>query len=344
MRVKNYTLLEVMYFSIFLMGCSSHVGSSVDTTNNEKKQKVENPIKIEKEQNVSSPLALQTLADKLVADVVNTIPVGANIDKVAIATPVDVSSLEKTDWLGRELAEYFVSALHQRGFPVLEYKIKGWLEITANGDYVYSRDWQKLASKAAVSRVLSGTMSRNDSGVMVYARIVNLKTLMVEGSAEIFIPYNVLPSCYKNYPVTCGDTVAVSSNLANSNKTSYTYVSDNYKTSNKKTTSQTNVKNNKPTATSSKPQVKTVSKNHNEPKVLNNNSRTTTTTNLTTTVADGSQVTSKGTQGIDCASCKGSGKSCHQKCSDPVIYPAGTRSFGSMLVRDVGAQSQFDRR
>lgn len=338
-----HILIGALFFGAILGGCSTN--KVPETAKVEQPAVMENPINIEKAKVSSSPLALQNLADKLVADLVATIPVTTNIDKVAIATPVEVSSLEKTDWLGRELAEYFVSALHQRGFSVLEYKIKGWLEITANGDYVYSRDWQKLASKASVSRVLSGTMSRNDGGVMVYARIVNLKTSMVEGSSEIFIPDSVLPSCYRNYPRTCGDNPVVTTTTV---KPVNNYVYKAPKKTNAESITKTSNKTVAPPVPKKVANTTVANKKSSTPKqaqvgpiVLNNVNSSTT---VRKQAVDGSEVTSNGTEGLACQDCKGNKNNCHAKCSDPLIYPAGTHSYGSMLVRDVGTQSQYDRR
>ncbi len=182
---------------LFLSACSN---------TNPQDQAVTDTVKVEtKEVATFNSNDLVGIADGVVKDIVASVAPLTEIDKVAIATPVDISTLEYSDWLGRELAEMFITSLHKRGISVYEYKLKGWLEVTSNGDYIYSRNWQKLASKAKVTRVLSGTLSRNEKGVMLYARLVNIKEYMVEGASEVFIPYEKLPKCYKDAPLTCNN-------------------------------------------------------------------------------------------------------------------------------------------
>ena len=194
--IKAFLYSMAAFILLSLAGCSSPAPVAAQT-----------PEAVhEKAPDRRSGEGLKPYADKLVTEVVASINDTGNRPRVAIATPVDVASLEHTDWLGRELAEQFVAGLHRQGYQVLEYKLTGWLEITPNGDYIYSRNWQKLAGKASVTHILSGTMSRNDNGVMVYGRLVNLRNSVVEGASDIFIPYDSLPECYRKYPRTCGDT------------------------------------------------------------------------------------------------------------------------------------------
>ncbi len=369
MRSLICCLAAVMLLGVF--GCSSKnpepVSRPVSTQETAKK--------------IQDPAELRRYAYTLVKDVVSSIPKSERGGRVAIATPVDVASLEHTDWLGRELAEYFVSAMHENGFQVLEYKLTGWLEITANGDYIYSRNWQKLAGKASVSKVLSGTMSRNDNGVMVYARLVNLKTSMVEGTSEIFIPYENLPSCYRLYPKTCGDhpvydsqikdpsTGGVVNGKASSTTRTSTANRNTQRAQNRSTTNNarnSNARRNTSGATRSSQR----SNNSSTSRRTQYSSRTTTRTSTTTTSAgsptvlnnsrgsnsystsdnsasyrvDGSQATSNGNMSIPCESCAQSDAHCHAECSDPDIYPASSGLYGGSIVRDVRNQSQYDRR
>lgn len=357
--IRKYKLSAAILASIIcLTGCSTSNTETVPDT----------PIVLEHTQPKQEPIPVKNIsikeyADNLVAQVVNSITVEKG-GKVAIATPVDVKSLESTDWLGRELAEAFVGSLHNKGFQVLEYKLKGWLEITQDGDYIYSRNWQKLATSAKVTRILSGTMSRNEQGVMVYARLVNLKNLMVEGTGEIFIPYSDLPSFYKTspmVPVVQENSPKENHTPANSRKPSgekphtsspkdeksdaRTKNNQKPQASNKQDTKKrddkkTDAKNSGKGSVASTPKPQSLNKNDGKDYALNQN------TNPDPVVYASTGAVNSGNQA--CATCGSATNSkakkyCHDKCQDPINYPATTYQQGGKLVRDAGFQSQYDR-
>ena len=117
---------------------------------------------------------------------------GSSVSPIAVASFVNLGTLETSNWLGQQLAEDFVHELHRRGEIVFDYKLTGSIKVTPEGDFVFSRDWTELAKRVPVSRVLTGTLSRNAEGIIVNARIVSLKTHMVEATAQGFVPANML--------------------------------------------------------------------------------------------------------------------------------------------------------
>ena len=117
---------------------------------------------------------------------------GRPMSAIAVTSFVNLSTLESTNWLGQQMAEDFIHELHRRGEIVFDYKLTGSIKVTPEGDFVFSRDWTELAKRVPVSRVLTGTLSRNAEGIIVNARIVSLKTHMVEATAQGFVPANML--------------------------------------------------------------------------------------------------------------------------------------------------------
>lgn len=336
------------------LGVAGVLALSACTTSVTKSTSAPAPRQASQEEKTHDATRLAMMADGLVGRVVGSMGPGAVTGLVAIATPVDVSSLEQTDWLGRELAEQFVNALHKRGFPVYEYKLKGWLEVTKEGDYIYSRNWQKLASKANVSRVLSGTLSRNDTGVMLYARLVNLKTQVVEGSSELFIPYEVLPKCYRAGASTCNlaglsplypvapNLVATNSSLnkqpaVKSEKKSFKRVTANKASNTKKGTY----------ATKTKARTKKLNKqgltNRDAPVVTNEPDNQVIAYKVPPVKNNSTSYTGEGAC-TACAQGSGTVSKCHKDCYEAVTYPASTMGVGGLLVRDASGQSQYDRK
>lgn len=60
--------------------------------------------------------------------------------------------------------------------------------MTSQGDFAFSRDWQDLAKEQQIQFVLTGTMLRQDGGVLVNARVVGMQSRIVVASAQGFLP------------------------------------------------------------------------------------------------------------------------------------------------------------
>lgn len=123
--------------------------------------------------------------------------------RIAITSFVDTDTYENSGYLGRALAEFFTHEMSSRAFDVTEYKLTGKLSVSKDGDYILSRNWRKIAKDTNVKYLLGGTLTRNDKGVVVVARIINMQTRQSIATATDFIPYNLLPSCYRTASKNC---------------------------------------------------------------------------------------------------------------------------------------------
>jgi len=143
-------------------------------------------------QPVSRALSLHSvvkgMADQLLASELNH---GKNLP-VAITSLANLDDLNNTNWLGQTVSESFIHELQIRHVPVIDYKVTGTIKVMNGGDFVMSRNWQELNKQVPVSRVLTGTMSRTDEGVMLNARIIDMNSGLVEASAVGFVPNSLL--------------------------------------------------------------------------------------------------------------------------------------------------------
>ncbi|MFO6421819.1 FlgO family outer membrane protein [Motilimonas sp. KMU-193] len=127
-----------------------------------------------------------------------------NRDPNASKTPIAVTSitnmddLQNTNWLGQAISEAFIHELHIRELPVIDFKTTGKIKVTPEGDFVFSREWDQLRSKIPVYRVFTGTMSRNDEGVIVNVRTINMQSLLVESTGRAFIPNRLLVGAHNS--------------------------------------------------------------------------------------------------------------------------------------------------
>lgn len=123
----------------------------------------------------------------------------ANMEYVNDKTPIGVThfalldtNLQKTDLLGRQMAESFVHELHKFRVPVIDFKATEYIRITEDGDFVLSRDYLELSSSLPIEYVLTGTMTKHQGGVLVNARILGMESRAVVASAQMLVPFYVV--------------------------------------------------------------------------------------------------------------------------------------------------------
>lgn len=256
-----------------------------------------------------------------------TRPIVRNVTlpSVAITSFVDTDTYEEAGHLGRIMAEMFVHELNVRQINVYEYKLTGALSVAPDGEYIYSRDYRKLLNEASVSHVLSGTISRNNQGVVLVGRIVDLENHMVKASATGFIPYSLLPYCYRTKEKQCslGD---ISEYLSQAQLDDEAY---------RQQVLRDIERNQYKNAAASWEQGLSISSA--EPALAQAPVRT----------AEGGYVVSGGGEGIARApSSQGNlnnGRATMHD-QDPLIYEGSSYVQGTRLARDIGPQSQYQRK
>jgi len=107
---------------------------------------------------------------------------------IAVASFVNLEDLESTNWLGQEISESFIHEFQRHGFVVVDYKTTGYIRVTKQGDYVFSRDWKELPERQIIDYVVTGTMMKQETGVMINARMIGMQSHVVVATAQSFIP------------------------------------------------------------------------------------------------------------------------------------------------------------
>ncbi|USD64616.1 FlgO family outer membrane protein [Vibrio sp. SCSIO 43136] len=107
---------------------------------------------------------------------------------IAVTSFVDLQNMDTTNWLGNSVSEGFIHQFQRRGFKVVDFKTTGSIRVTQSGDFAFSRDWKELAQEQDVKYVLTGTMLRQEGGVLINARVVGMKSRVVVATAQGFLP------------------------------------------------------------------------------------------------------------------------------------------------------------
>ena len=60
--------------------------------------------------------------------------------------------------------------------------------MTRKGDFALSRDWKELPGRQVIDYVVTGTMTPQDDGIIVNARMVGMQSHVVVATSQAFIP------------------------------------------------------------------------------------------------------------------------------------------------------------
>lgn len=135
---------------------------------------------------------------------------------IGVASFVSLEDLRKTSPFGMQLSESFVFEMQQHGLSLIDYKATGFIRITPNGDFVYSRNTSELPKVQPIEYLLIGTYNRTMRGYIVNARLVGARSKVVVASAQQLIPLSVYNSAMdidpnRNKPIMKDGVVLIQS-------------------------------------------------------------------------------------------------------------------------------------
>jgi TolB-like protein len=122
----------------------------------------------------------------------------ANLQYVNATTPVAVvsfvmldSNYNDSNLLGIQIAESLIHEVHKFGIPVIDFKTTGFIRITEQGDFAFSKDYEDFSGDMPARYIVGGTMLKHTDGYLINARIVGVTSQAVVASAQSFIPNSV---------------------------------------------------------------------------------------------------------------------------------------------------------
>lgn len=120
---------------------------------------------------------------------------GVELDGQITASPfvyLDDNSRQTTR-LGVELAEFFIHDLEQAGLAVREHRLSESLNLYRNEEFTSTKDFLETDIED-LDYVLIGTMTPNVVGLVVNARIVNIRNQEVMASSSKLFPRAIFAS------------------------------------------------------------------------------------------------------------------------------------------------------
>jgi TolB-like protein len=115
-------------------------------------------------------------------------------DAIIVASFVDVNNLQKSSTFGRIMAEQVGSRLAQKGYKVIEMKLRQnsiFVE-EGKGEFLLSRDLKDVSLSHNASAVVVGTYASSKNRIYVSVRIVNPSNNVILASCDDGMPASTM--------------------------------------------------------------------------------------------------------------------------------------------------------
>ena len=110
-------------------------------------------------------------------------------EPILVATLVSVDELESSSRLGRSISEQVAARLTQKGFNVIEAKLRGALFVKrAEGELLLSREIAQISQSHRAPAVVVGTYAPATNFVHVNLKVVKANTQQVLAAADYGLP------------------------------------------------------------------------------------------------------------------------------------------------------------
>jgi len=177
---KNFLLISS--FIIFFTACTSTNGSNI----NQDYRSTDLSFFSNSSQE-SIDLAIVEISNQLLLNIPSR---QQKKNKFVITTFVNLNDFTKTSKIARVISETLINEMHTRKFKIVDFRTQEALAVDKNGEFVLTRDAQKLRDEIPESLVIVGTYSIiNAKEVIINARIINNFTSEVLSTAKVIYQY-----------------------------------------------------------------------------------------------------------------------------------------------------------
>lgn len=131
-------------------------------------------------------------ADKLVTMLVNEFLKSSDFqalqnDTLAVSSFVPLNDFKESKKLSNILGENFIHRLQKLGYTIVDYKRVENYYGAAQENYLFNNELTKLKNNFNINYILTGTYIRYKSGLVINARVIDLKSYVVVSSVQIFV-------------------------------------------------------------------------------------------------------------------------------------------------------------
>lgn len=128
-------------------------------------------------------------ADRLIGQLSQHATLANKSDPILVATIVSVDELESASRLGRSISEQVAARLTQKGYKVVEVKLRGSLFVKrAEGELLLSRELAHISQTYRAPAVVVGTYAPATNFVHVNLKVVSADSQLVLAAADYGLP------------------------------------------------------------------------------------------------------------------------------------------------------------
>ncbi|MBF0424421.1 MAG: hypothetical protein HQL66_01180 [Magnetococcales bacterium] len=129
------------------------------------------------------------IADSLVGELRKNHPSFSRQKPILVASFVDRANVDSTSELGLMIADHISSRLTQQGYAVVEPKLREDISIrVAEGEFVLSRDIDKLSAEYRAFAVVVGSYTRSRETLDFTTRMIQVRNKQVLASIDAKMP------------------------------------------------------------------------------------------------------------------------------------------------------------
>lgn len=127
--------------------------------------------------------------DKLVEQLAQSKRWPGKNDSLLVATVVNVDELESASRLGRSISEQVSARLTQKGYKVIEVKLRGTLFVKhSEGELLLSRELAQISKSYQAPAVVVGTYAPATNFVHINLKVVSADSQIVLAAADYGLP------------------------------------------------------------------------------------------------------------------------------------------------------------
>lgn len=132
-------------------------------------------------------VAVNHLSERIVAELVKQNDALRPDQPIVVATPVLVGDMTGSNALAQQLQQGLMASFHRQQFNVVDLNLAEVLRVTPEGDFMLSRDWQRLSSNLPVEHIVVSTMSLATNGMAINSRVVSTVNNRVVSASQTFV-------------------------------------------------------------------------------------------------------------------------------------------------------------
>ena len=129
----------------------------------------------------------KSVSQRIIRQLMSNIDLLSSREPMVVTTPVLASNFREKVTLSNHLQQSFISELHEYRFVLVDMNVADFIEVKPSGEFLLSRDWEKVSADVDVQMALVCTLSPDTQGMSISTRIINVHSRRVMASSLVYV-------------------------------------------------------------------------------------------------------------------------------------------------------------